>query len=104
MSRRTLNLTLAAAVAGCVLILPQAASAKLLTFRVTSATQRSNGAKTELPYQDSSSARWHVAKPTKQATNRFQVSIGNGIVWGLGSVNVGAPSQPRAPATPPPAA
>ena len=88
MPRRTLNLTLAAAVAGCALILPQAATAKQVTYKVTAATHSSNAAKTELPYQGSSSASWKLARPTKQANNRFQVSIGNGIVWGLGYVNV----------------
>jgi hypothetical protein len=88
MPRRTRNLTLAAALAGGVLILPQAATAKPVTFKVTSATHSSNAAKTELPYQGSSSARWSLAKPTKQADNRFQVSVGNGLVWGLGYANV----------------
>ena len=88
MPRRILNLTVAAALAGGALILPQAATAKPVTFKVTSATHSSSAAKTELPYQGSSSASWRLAKPTKQASNRFQVSIGNGIVWGLGYVNV----------------
>jgi hypothetical protein len=88
MPRRTLNLTLAAAAVGGALILPQAAVAKQMTFKVTSATHTSNAAKTELPYQGSSSSRWSLARPLKTADNRFRVSIGNGIVWGLGYVNV----------------
>ena len=81
MPRRTLNLTLAAAAVGGALILPQAALAKTTTFKVVSATHASNAAKTELPY-------WSLARPTKAAPNRFQVSIGPGIVYGLGYVNV----------------
>ena len=88
MPRRTLNLTLAAAAVGGALILPQAALAKTTTFKVVSATHASNAAKTELPYQGSSSSRWSLARPTKAAPNRFQVSIGPGIVYGLGYVNV----------------
>lgn len=88
MPRRTLNLTLAGAVAGCALILPQAATAKQATYRVTAASHSSNAAKTALPYQGSSSASWKLARPTKEADNRFRVSVGNGVVWGLGSVNV----------------
>ena len=88
MPSRTLNLTLAAAVVGGALTLPQAASAKSMTFTVTTASHSSDAAKTELPYQGTSSSRWSLAKPTKAADNRFRVSIGNGVVWGLGYINV----------------
>lgn len=88
MPSRTLNLTLAAAAIGGALILPRAAVAKQMTFKVTTASHTSNAAKTELPYQGSSSSHWSLAKPTKAADNRFRVSVGNGVVWGLGYVNV----------------
>ena len=87
MPSRTLNLTLAAVVLGGALLLPQTAGAESATYKVVAATHTSNAAKTELPYQGSSSSHWSLAKPTKAADNRFRVSIGNGVVWGLGYVN-----------------
>jgi hypothetical protein len=88
MPRRTLNLILAGAAVGRARVRPPTAGAKSATFKVTAATHSSNAAKTELPYQGTSSAHWNLAKPTKAANNRFQVSIGPGIVYGLGYVNV----------------
>jgi hypothetical protein len=88
MPRRHLNLILAAAALGGALVLPQAASAKSATYKVVAATHSSNAAKTELPYQGTSSAKWSLARPTKAADNRFRVSVGNGVVWGMGMVNV----------------
>ena len=71
---------------GGALALPQAA--KNATYRVVAATHSSNAAKTELPYQGSSSAKRSLARPTKAADNRFRVSVGHGVVWGMGMVNV----------------
>ena len=82
---RNLNLFLAA-VAGGALLLPQAAGAA--TFKVVTATHSSSAAKTDLPYQGTSSARWSLAKATKDANNRFSVSRGGGLLFGSGMVNV----------------
>jgi hypothetical protein len=88
MPHRNRNLIPAAAAVGGALALPQAATAASSTYKVVAATHSSSAAKTELPYQGTSSARWSIAPKTKAAQNRFQVSIGGGVVWGMGSVNV----------------
>jgi hypothetical protein len=36
------------------------------------------------PYQGSSSARWSLAKPTKDANNRFSVASGRSLLYGTG--------------------
>jgi hypothetical protein len=80
------NLTLAAAAAGSALLIPQTASAAI--YRVVQASHSSNAAKTDLPYQGTSSARWSLAPRTKDANNRFSVSRGGGLLFGAGYVNV----------------
>ncbi len=88
MPHRSLNLILAAAAVGGALALPQSATAASSTYKVVAATHSSSAAKTELPYQGTSGASWSLAPKTKAAQNRLQVSIGGGVVWGMGSVNV----------------
>ena len=80
------NLILAAAAAGGALLIPQTASAAI--YRVVQASHSSNAAKTDLPYQGTSSARWSLAPRTKDANNRFSVTRGGGLLFGAGSVNV----------------
>jgi hypothetical protein len=80
------NLILAAAVAGGALLIPQTAAAA--TYKVVSATHSSSAAKTDLPYQGTSSARWSLAPRTQEANNRFSVSRGGGLLFGSGMVNV----------------
>jgi hypothetical protein len=80
------NLFVAALAAGGALLIPQTASA--VTYKVTSVQHSSSSAKTDLPYQGTSSARWSLAKRTKDADNRFSVSRGGGLLFGSGMVNV----------------
>ena len=80
------NLILAAAAAGGALLIPQTANAAI--YKVVQASHTSNAAKTDLPYQGTSSARWSLAPRTKDANNRFSVSRGGGLLFGAGSVNV----------------
>lgn len=88
------NLILAAAAVGGALLIPQTAGAA--TFKVTSVQHSSSSAKTDAPYQGSSSAHWSLAKRTKQANNRFSVAQGRGLLYGSGMVNVRGVFQAQA--------
>lgn len=80
------TLILAATAFGGALLIPQTAAAAV--YKVVQASHSSSAAKTDLPYQGSSSARWSLAPRTKEANNRFSVSRGGGLLFGAGMVNV----------------
>jgi hypothetical protein len=93
MPHRNRNLILTAALAGPLALASPAAAT---TFKVTSVEHSSSAAKTDLPYRGTSSARWSLAKPTKEANNRLSVARGGGLLFGSGMVNVKGVFQAQA--------
>jgi len=78
-------LIFASALAG---LLAVASPAGAVSYTVVSATHSSSASKTDLPYEGTSSSRWSLAKPTKDANNRFSVANGGKLIHGAGMVNV----------------
>jgi opacity protein-like surface antigen len=76
------------AVLATLAISPASAQAASYTYKVTSATHTSTSHKTAEGYNGTSTARWSLAKPTRMAPNKMQVSFGPGfLIHGLTTVN-----------------
>ena len=77
-----LPLTLIAAAAA-------APTADAAVYKITSATHTSTSSKTEEGYAGKVTTTWKLAKPSREATNKIEVTYGPGyVIQGLGRVNV----------------
>jgi hypothetical protein len=66
-----------------------ATSAHAAVYKITSATHTSSSSKAEQGYQGKVTTTWKLAKPTREAANKIQVTYGPGyVIQGLGRVNV----------------
>ena len=65
-----------------------APSASASVYKITSATHSSTSTKKDERYQGTSTSNWKLAKPTKEASNRIEISYGPGFgVAGYARVN-----------------
>jgi hypothetical protein len=85
MPRIVPTLVFASGLAGLLAVASPAGAA---TYTVVSATHSSSASKTDLPYEGTSSSRWSLEKPSKDANNRFSVSKSGKVIQGAGIVNV----------------
>jgi hypothetical protein len=82
------GLVVAAGVAACLIVVPQAA-AFTSTYRVVAVTHSSSARTNDPPYYTgSSTSTWKLAPPTKKAPNLLEVSVNGPIALGIGTVNV----------------
>ena len=66
-----------------------APSAHASVYKITSATHTSSSSKSEEGYQGTVTTTWKLAKPSKEASNKIEVTYGPGyVIQGLGRVNV----------------
>lgn len=65
-----------------------APAADAAVYKITSATHTSSSTKTETGYNGTVTTTWKLAKPSKQAANKIEVTYGPGyVIQGLGRVN-----------------